>query len=264
MIKSLIILSTWSLKHLFIQPKLTLINVSTTCRAVSCSGVMITSGYVGMMKGEASPWTGTDNTLRNTSDNFCKSPPRKRLLMCTNSAGKVCKSAVRKCCDGTYTFWDLSEFSGGWVAVWPMLSHTFQAAIHNERSLSETWLFSFFIFGTDLTSPVRLITSSKGGWIISDISELSSGFDVSRLIRISWKLLRAASETSAFRHMAADSMWSSSNDHARGKSPEEKSKSEMGYELILFDDFWWSINNVLPFAKEMRYKWHEVKENRIL
>jgi hypothetical protein len=39
------------------------------------------------------------------------------------------------------------------------------------------------------------------------------------ICRISWKALRAASDTSALLHMALVSMYSNKRDQARGKSP---------------------------------------------
>ena len=42
-------------------------------REASCSGVMVTSGKDGMMKGEASPCTGTDSAACSTLENCCRS-----------------------------------------------------------------------------------------------------------------------------------------------------------------------------------------------
>ena len=70
------------------------------------------------------------------------------------------------------------------------------------------------------------MTSSEGTSKSRGASRLNSSFHSSFLsrgsllmCRISWKLLRAANETSAFRQSAADSMNSSSKAQARPKSP---------------------------------------------
>ena len=100
------------------------------------------------------------------------------------------------------------------IFTWPLIK-TVQSA--NQRGRCRAWL----TLKVGQRCPHLCISSTDGGlsmdWGRSRSSARSLG---SRWIcRISWKLLRAASDTSALRHSADVSMYSSSSDQARGKSP---------------------------------------------
>ena len=133
---------------------------------------------------------------------------------------------------------DLSAVSGGVVDTVPMLSSTFQAVDHTlvpstlssnvevssrEPSMaSKSPLFSssileclsiFSSFGGSRSLPGRrALNSSLHSSFLASLESLFS-------CRISWKLFKAASDTSALWHRAEDSMNSRSSAQARGKSP---------------------------------------------
>lgn len=201
---------------------LTLIRTSIAASEASCRGVVVTSGKDGIMKGDASPWTGTQRAVFSTDDNFCKSAATKRVLMCSNRGGKVWIRAVRKAWEGTYTPRSGAlppGEGGGLVALVPMFNHTFHAAVHRARSRS---LSSLDDLGNALLVSSDLdITTSEGGFIkVNRSSDLSFGSPL--ICRISWKDFSAARETSALLHIALVSMYSNSRDQARGKSPSKK------------------------------------------
>ena len=199
----------------------TLIRTSMAVSEASWRGVVVTSGKEGMMKGEASPCTGTHRAVLRTDDNFCRSAATNRVLMCSKSGGNVWTRAVRKAWEGTYTprsgGLPPGEEGGGFVALAPMFNQTFHAAVHRDRSRSLS--SPLVVLGnTLLTSSDLDMTTSEGGFIkVNSSSDLSF---VSLLIcRISWNDFSAARETSALLHIALVSMYSSNNDHALGKSP---------------------------------------------
>jgi hypothetical protein len=64
------------------------------------------------------------------------------------------------------------------------------------------------------------LNSSEDDLLESEVIASSEPSFAAGIFRISWKLLRAARETSAFWQRAADSMYSSKNAQARRKSPD--------------------------------------------
>ena len=102
------------------------------------------------------------------------------------------------------------------MAVVAILSHTFQAFVHKDMSSIDELSGSKYggdkgVVGVLLPS-ARLIISSVGatmsctrGFLAPNMSRYSSvlvSMPLCLIRRISWKLLRAASETSAFRQRA--------------------------------------------------------------
>ena len=129
---------------------------------------------------------------------------------------------VRKAWEGMYRWFLSSIGEGGVVAAVPILNHTRHAVDHNAASSLESPVEILVNFPESFTvwSPaIRGTGSSLGREPLVGSPWGVSGVETPLGCRISWKLFRAASDTSPFLQRAASSMYSSSRTHALGKSP---------------------------------------------
>ena len=115
---------------------------------------------------------------------------------------------------------------GGTVTSVPILNQTFHAFDHSDTSsIPQSFRLIFEAFSS-ASSSVLCMTSSFGAASSRPSLNVRSSPLSLLICRISWKLFRAASETSAFLHKAEDSMNSRSSAHALGKSPKKRAERE--------------------------------------
>lgn len=151
---------------------------------------------------------------------------------------------------------NLSQVIGGLVLSEPILYQLFQAAHHRSKSS----ISSVITGGSDpvylpILSPMesvlkkdlpRLVavvvptTTGTDTFIAGGVSGFSASRTGETICKISWKLFRAAKETSLFLLSAADWMWSRRTSQACEKSPiwkktkgREKKKNQLGTGFLL-------------------------------